>query len=84
MDHIQTLYSCQVSCVFYGSESRVQNFIFEPVLFSIRFQDITVDQFRDIRAKAGGLIILLPDNLSRLSAEQRQVRSLCCPYDDNT
>lgn len=36
---------------------------------------MTVDQFRDIRAKAGGLIILLPDNLSRLSAEQRQV---CC------
>lgn len=34
---------------------------------------MTVDQFRDIRARAGGLIILLPDNLSRLSAEQRQV-----------
>lgn len=38
---------------------------------------MTVDQFRDIRAKAGGLIILLPDNLSRLSAEQRQVCPMC-------
>lgn len=43
--------------------------------FKYRFQDMTIDQFREIRAKAGGLIILLPDNLSHLSAEQRQVGS---------
>lgn len=47
--------------------------LFVSILILIRFQDMTVEQFRDIRAKAGGLIILLPDNLSRLSAEKRQV-----------
>lgn len=38
-----------------------------------RFQDLTVDQFREIRAKAGGLILLLPQNVSKLTVEQRQV-----------
>ncbi|KAJ6636116.1 Nicalin-1 [Pseudolycoriella hygida] len=37
-----------------------------------RFQDLTVDQFREIRAKAGGIIILLPENLSILSSEEKQ------------
>lgn len=33
---------------------------------------MTIDQFREIRAKAGGLIILLPETLSTLSTEERQ------------
>lgn len=37
-----------------------------------RFQDMTVDQFREIRAKAGGLVILLPENFASLSLEEKQ------------
>ncbi|XP_058450630.1 BOS complex subunit ncln [Malaya genurostris] len=37
-----------------------------------RFQDMTIDQFRDIRAKAGGLVILLPEDVTSLSLEERQ------------
>ncbi|XP_059608640.1 BOS complex subunit NCLN [Phlebotomus argentipes] len=37
-----------------------------------RFQDLTIDQFREIRAKAGGLVLLLPQDLSTLSADDRQ------------
>uniref|UniRef100_A0A1L8E295 Nicalin n=1 Tax=Nyssomyia neivai TaxID=330878 RepID=A0A1L8E295_9DIPT len=37
-----------------------------------RLQDMTIDQFREIRAKAGGLIVLLPEELSILSADDRQ------------
>lgn len=37
-----------------------------------RFQDMTIDQFREIRAKAGGLVILLPEDISSLSLEEKQ------------
>ncbi|XP_062554629.1 BOS complex subunit ncln [Armigeres subalbatus] len=37
-----------------------------------RLQDMTIDQFREIRAKAGGLVILLPENFSSLSLEEKQ------------
>ncbi|XP_055637291.1 BOS complex subunit ncln [Toxorhynchites rutilus septentrionalis] len=37
-----------------------------------RFQDMTIDQFREIRAKAGGLVILLPADTSSLSLEEKQ------------
>lgn len=37
-----------------------------------RFQDMTIDQFREIRAKAGGLVILLPADFSSLSLEDKQ------------
>lgn len=37
-----------------------------------RFQDMTIDQFREIRAKAGGLVILLPKDTSTLSLEEKQ------------
>uniref|UniRef100_U5EYI1 Nicalin n=1 Tax=Corethrella appendiculata TaxID=1370023 RepID=U5EYI1_9DIPT len=37
-----------------------------------RFQDMTIDQFREIRLKAGGLVILLPNDISTLSFEERQ------------
>ncbi|GAB0088901.1 Nicalin [Sergentomyia squamirostris] len=37
-----------------------------------RFQDLTIDQFREIRAKAGGLVLLLPQDLNTLSADDRQ------------
>lgn len=34
---------------------------------------MSIDQFREIRAKAGGLILLLPENFSELSTEEKQV-----------
>ncbi|XP_055603355.1 BOS complex subunit ncln [Uranotaenia lowii] len=37
-----------------------------------RFQDMTIDQFREIRAKAGGLVILLPQDITSLSLEEKQ------------
>ncbi|KXJ80456.1 hypothetical protein RP20_CCG024930 [Aedes albopictus] len=37
-----------------------------------RFQDMTIDQFREIRAKAGGLVILLPEDFASLSLEEKQ------------
>lgn len=35
---------------------------------------MSVDQFREIRVKAGGLIILLPENVAALSIEEKQVK----------
>ncbi|XP_055852023.1 BOS complex subunit NCLN isoform X1 [Episyrphus balteatus] len=37
-----------------------------------KFQDMTIDQFREIRQKAGGLVILLPNNIASLSAEEKE------------
>lgn len=37
-----------------------------------RFQDMTIDQFREIRLKAGGLIVLLPKNIRDLSSEEKE------------
>uniref|UniRef100_A0A7G3AVT5 Nicalin n=1 Tax=Lutzomyia longipalpis TaxID=7200 RepID=A0A7G3AVT5_LUTLO len=37
-----------------------------------RLQDMTIDQFREIRAKAGGLIVLLPEDIGSLSVDDRQ------------
>lgn len=37
-----------------------------------RFQDMTIDQFREIRSKAGGLVIMLLDDLSAISLEEKQ------------
>lgn len=34
---------------------------------------MTIDQFREIRTKAGGLILLLPQNVSSIGTEERQV-----------
>jgi hypothetical protein len=34
---------------------------------------MTIDQFRDIRSRAGALVILLPENVSQLSLEEKQV-----------
>lgn len=36
---------------------------------------MTIEQFREIRAKAGGLILLLPQDLSLLSFEEKQVNT---------
>lgn len=41
-----------------------------------RFQDMTIDQFREIRAKAGGLVIRLPEDTAQLSLEEKQVGKL--------
>lgn len=35
-------------------------------------QDLTIENFRNIKAKAGGLLILLPDNIALLSTEDRE------------
>lgn len=37
-----------------------------------KLQDLSVDQFRDIRAKAGALLIVLPRTISALSSEEKQ------------
>lgn len=78
MVNITSLHFIQVN-TWYSSNisSQTKNFCI------YRFQDLTVDQFREIRAKAGGLILLLPKNLSELTAEQRQVstnimKKICC------
>ena len=34
---------------------------------------MTIDQFREIRLKAGGLIVLLPKNLLDLTLEEKEV-----------
>lgn len=41
-------------------------------IFRNSFQDLTIEQFREIRSKAGGLIVLLPRDLAALSAEEQQ------------
>lgn len=41
-----------------------------------RFQDLAIDQFHEIRTKAGGLIILLPQKLPGLSKEEQEVHTL--------
>lgn len=37
-----------------------------------KLQDITIDQFREIRQKAGGLVILLPQNVSGMTFEEKE------------
>ncbi|KAM7341297.1 BOS complex subunit NCLN [Cochliomyia hominivorax] len=37
-----------------------------------KFQDLTVEQFRDIRQKAGGLVILLPKDVANLNSEEKE------------
>lgn len=37
-----------------------------------KFQDLTIDQFRDIRSKAGGLVIMFSESIVNLSFEERQ------------
>lgn len=39
-----------------------------------KLQDLTVDHFRNIRSKAGGLVVVLPENLSNLGVEEKQVK----------
>lgn len=35
-------------------------------------QDLSIDQYREIRAKAGGLLVVLPEDVNRLSLEDQQ------------
>uniref|UniRef100_A0A2M4AFL0 Nicalin n=1 Tax=Anopheles triannulatus TaxID=58253 RepID=A0A2M4AFL0_9DIPT len=37
-----------------------------------RLQDMTIDHFREIRAKAGGLVVLLPEDTAALSLEEKE------------
>lgn len=39
-----------------------------------KLQELTVDHFRNIRSKAGGLLIVLPEDFSELSEEDQQVQ----------
>lgn len=39
-----------------------------------KLQELTVDHFRNVRMKAGALLIVLPEELSQLSPEDKQVR----------
>lgn len=48
-----------------------------------KLQDLTIDQFRNIKTKAGALLIILQKNLSELSNDDKQVVSvlsilICC------
>lgn len=36
-------------------------------------QNLTIDHFRDIRAKAGALLVILPKEIHSLSFEEKQV-----------
>ncbi|XP_053968171.1 BOS complex subunit NCLN isoform X2 [Anastrepha ludens] len=37
-----------------------------------KLQDLTIDQFREIRQKAGGLVILLPKNVSSMTFDEKE------------
>ncbi|XP_055375499.1 BOS complex subunit ncln [Condylostylus longicornis] len=37
-----------------------------------RFKDLSIEKFREIRAKAGGLVILLPKNIENLNEEEKE------------
>ncbi|XP_013113668.2 BOS complex subunit NCLN isoform X1 [Stomoxys calcitrans] len=37
-----------------------------------KFQDVTIDQFKEIRQKAGGLVLLLPQNISSMNSEDKE------------
>jgi hypothetical protein len=42
-----------------------------------RLQEVTMPKFRDlVTNNAGGLLVLLPPDLSKLSAEEREVQTL--------
>lgn len=38
-----------------------------------RLQDITIDHFREIRVKAGALLVVLPKDMDEMSLEEKQV-----------
>lgn len=38
-----------------------------------KLQELTVDYFRNIRSKAGALLVVLPEELAQLSPEDKQV-----------
>jgi hypothetical protein len=40
-----------------------------------RLEDITADQFRELRTKAGALFVMLPQHITSLLEEEKQVRS---------
>lgn len=39
---------------------------------AVRLQELTVDHFRNIRSKAGALLVILPDDMALLSGEEQQ------------
>ncbi|XP_050318200.1 nicalin-1 isoform X2 [Bactrocera neohumeralis] len=41
-----------------------------------KLQDLTIDQFREIRQKAGGLVILLPQHVSDMTFEEKRYLNL--------
>ena len=38
-----------------------------------RLEDLSIDEFREIRQKAGALVVLLPKDVANMSAEQKEV-----------
>lgn len=38
-----------------------------------KIQDLTIDHFRNIKARAGALLVILPENFSELSSDDKQV-----------
>lgn len=39
----------------------------------VRLQDLTIDHYKEIRNKAGGLVVIMPNDFSLLSYEEKQV-----------
>ncbi|XP_053694499.1 nicalin-1 [Sabethes cyaneus] len=64
-------YGCRTSALNMEAKSLYTWQTFRHCVIT-RFQDMTIDQFREIRAKAGGLVILLPEDVTSLSLEEKQ------------
>lgn len=47
-----------------------------------RVQDITIDQFMEIRAKAGALLLVLPKNITALSTGEKEVTIIASQYNE--
>ena len=46
-----------------------------------RLEDITIDQFREVRSRAGALLVMLPQQLSDLSDDVKQVKVFLIVYE---
>lgn len=76
--HNITLSSSSSSLIHYLSKlmmSRTLRFNNQSQIISLlyRFEDFSIDEFRLARLKAGGLVLLLPENIATMTREQREV-----------
>lgn len=45
-----------------------------------KLEDLTIDHYKEIRSKAGGLVILMPKDFALLSYEEKQVSDLISSF----